>query len=120
MSMDRLLIENLIVATRIGVYDWEQEIRQSLVLDLVLQLPSGMVTAAAQHDQLNQALDYAALSGRIHQFAETSSFRLIETFAEKLAALLLKEFPLSKITLTVRKPAALATAQVALVIERSR
>lgn len=120
MNADCLRIENLVVETRIGVYDWEQQLRQSLRLDLQLVLPTGLVARAAQSDQVAEALDYAALALRIRQFAETSSCQLLETFAEKLAAVLLQEFPLQQLTLSVGKPAALAAAGVALVIERSR
>ena len=32
--MDRIFIEELVVFAQIGVYDWEQQIKQKLVFDL--------------------------------------------------------------------------------------
>ena len=34
MALDKVFIEQLEVITTIGVYDWEQEIKQKLVLDI--------------------------------------------------------------------------------------
>ena len=35
--MDRVFIEELTVFAQIGVYDWEQQIKQKLVFDLEMQ-----------------------------------------------------------------------------------
>jgi len=34
MALDKVFIEQLEVITTIGVYDWEQQIKQKLVLDI--------------------------------------------------------------------------------------
>jgi len=121
VNSDILMIKGLVLETRIGVYDWEKTVRQTLVLDLELFLPSVIIVNAADSDNVQDALDYAAVTQRILLMASESSCQLIETFAEKLATILLTEFPLQKLKLSVHKMAALATADsVGLVIERSR
>ncbi len=60
--MDNVFIEGLEVDTVIGVYDWEREIRQCLRLDLVCAWDNRRPAAG---DDLNLALDYAALAERI-------------------------------------------------------
>lgn len=105
--MDRVLIEALAVETVIGVYDWERTIRQRLVMDLEMATD---IRAAAADDDLTHTLDYAAISARIQTFAAESRFELVETFAERLVALLREEFGIPWLTMTVRKPGAVPEA----------
>jgi dihydroneopterin aldolase len=105
--MDCVLIEALEVDTVIGVYDWERDILQRLVLDLELATD---IRPAAADDDIAKTLDYAAISERIAAFASEHDFALVETFAERLAATLREEFAIAWLTLTVRKPGAVANA----------
>lgn len=105
--MDRILIEALKVDTVIGVYDWERTIVQSLSLDLSLATD---IRPAAANDDLRLTLDYAAICQRIQQFANDHQFALVETFAERLAECLRREFPIKWLRLTVRKPGAVPQA----------
>ena len=105
--MDRVLIEALELETVIGVYDWERTIRQRLTLDLELATD---IRPAAASDDLAQTLNYAAISERITRFADEHDFALVETFAERLAQLLIDEFSIPWLRLTLRKPGAVATA----------
>lgn len=116
--MDRVLIEGLSVETVIGVYDWERTIRQRLVLDLEMATD---IRPAAADDDLHKTLNYAAISTRIGEFAEVSHFGLVETFAERLAALLREEFAISWLRMTLRKPGAVRDATaVGVCIERGQ
>ncbi|MFK4016982.1 dihydroneopterin aldolase [Cobetia marina] len=114
--MDRVLIEALAVETVIGVYDWERTIRQRLMIDLEMATD---IRPAAAGDDLTHTLDYAAISARIQTYADDSQFELVETFAERLAALLREEFGIPWLRMTVRKPGAVPEAQaVGVRIER--
>ncbi|NLZ78892.1 MAG: dihydroneopterin aldolase [Gammaproteobacteria bacterium] len=114
--MDTVFIESLEVDTVIGAYDWERTIRQNLVVDLQMGWDN---RPSAVNDELHLALDYAAVSERVHAFAQQSSFELVETFAERLAALLMAEFTIPWLRLRITKPAAVATARgVGVEIER--
>ncbi|WP_423360211.1 dihydroneopterin aldolase [Pseudomonas citronellolis] len=114
--MDRVFIEGLEVDTVIGVYDWERGIRQCLRLDLDLGWD---IRPAAADDDIAKALDYAVLSERIGGFARDAHFQLVETFAERLAALLMGEFGIRWLRLRVTKPGAVAAAAgVGVEIER--
>ena len=114
--MDTVFISELRVDTVIGVYDWERDIRQTVVLDLELASDNAR---AAQSDSIEDALDYAAISARIQAFIEGSQFQLIETMAEQVAALLRTEFAISWLRLRLSKPGAVAAArEVGVQIER--
>ncbi len=115
--MDQVLIEGLSLETVIGVYDWERTVRQRLELDLELGTD---IRPAARDDDLDRTLDYAAICQRLADYADANAHGLVETFAERVAALLIEEFGVRQLRLTVRKPGAVAAARaVGIRIERS-
>ncbi len=116
--MDIIFIRELKVETVIGVFPWEREIRQPLSIDLELGTD---IRRAALSDQLADTLDYKAISKRATAFISASEFQLVETLAERLAALILAEFPVSWLRLTLNKTGAVRGARdVGVQIERTR
>ncbi|GGC90746.1 dihydroneopterin aldolase [Halopseudomonas salina] len=115
--MDQVFIKGLSVEAVIGVYDWERTILQPLVLDLDLGWD---IRAAAAGDDLSATLDYAAVSQRVLEYVGTSQFQLVESLAERLAALIMEEFSVPWLRLRVTKPGAVSEASggVGVLIER--
>lgn len=114
--MDRVLIEGLRVDALIGVYGWEREIRQDLVIDLVMGWDN---RRPGRSDDVGQALDYARVSAAIIDWVSDSAFELLEALAEDIARRLLAEFGMPGLRLTIRKPGAVAAAlSVGVTIER--
>ncbi len=114
--MDTVHIRGLRTEAVIGVYDWERDIRQELVVDLELASDN---RAAAATDAIEEAVDYAAISSRVLAFIEGSECQLIETLAEQLAALVMSEFGVPWLRLRLDKPGAVAEAEsVGVEIER--
>ncbi|MBF7144267.1 MULTISPECIES: dihydroneopterin aldolase [Pseudomonas] len=114
--MDIVFIEGLEVDTVIGAYDWEREIRQCLRLDFSFGWDNRLPAA---DDDLTQALDYAKVSEAVQAFAETARFELVETFAERLAAILMNDFSITWLRVRVTKPGAVPAAKgVGVEIER--
>ena len=114
--MDTVFIKGLQAASVIGCYDWERDIRQTLVVDLELRAD---FARASQTDALEDALDYAAISQRVITVCAESRFQLLEALAEHLASLLLAEFAITGLRMTVTKPGAVAEADgVGVVIQR--
>jgi dihydroneopterin aldolase len=114
--MDILYIRNLKVDAVVGIFSWEKRIRQPLHLDLEIALD---IRKAAATDDIQYALDYKTVSTRLTQFISQSEWHLIETLAEKIAALLMSEFGVTWLRLKLSKPAALPSADsVGLMIER--
>lgn len=106
--MDRVFIDGLEISTVIGAYDWERTITQTLRLDLEMAWDN---RPAAQDDDLSKALDYASVSARIEQFAAQAQYILVETFAERLVEVLMREFGIVGMRLRLTKPAAVAAAR---------
>jgi dihydroneopterin aldolase len=114
--MDIVYIRELRADTVIGVYDWERDIRQTVVLDLEMACDNHR---AAASDRIEDALDYAAVARRVLSFIEGSEFRLIETMAEQVAEILLREFAVPWLRLRLAKPGAVGQArEVGVQIER--
>ena len=114
--MDTVFIRELRIDTVIGIYEWEREIRQTVVLDLEMDAD---IAKAAASDAIEDTLDYKAVSKRLIEFVRASEFQLVETLAERCAAIVLEEFEVPWIRLTLNKVGAVSAARdVGVIIER--
>ena len=113
---DKILIRQLEVHAIIGIHDWEKQQAQPLFFDMDLSFDCRQ---AALSDDIKDALDYFEVCQQVTEFVAASSCELIETLAEQVAALVLKQFACNKIKLTLYKPEAIPNTQtVALRIVR--
>ncbi len=118
MSRDIVFIEDLRIETIIGIYDWEREIKQTIALDIEMAADN---TRPASTENIDDALNYKAVSKRLIAFTEASSFQLVETLAERLAAIILEEFDVPWLRLKLSKLGAVTGSRaVGVVIERQR
>lgn len=116
--MDIVYIRKLQVETVIGIYDWERRIRQTVSIDLEMACD---VKKAAATDAIADALDYKSVAKRLIAFVEASEFQLIETLAEEIAGIVLNEFNVSWLKLSLGKPGAVTGAKdVGVIIEREQ
>ncbi len=107
-SMDKIHIEGLEVLSLIGVYDWERQYQQRLIVDVVLNVD---LAKAAESDDVTFTLNYAEVAQGLSEFAAKSEFKLIEALASNMVDWLLITFPvLQKVQLKLSKPDILATA----------
>jgi len=114
--VDTIFISDLKVKCVIGVWQWERQITQTVLLDLEL---ASDVRVAAGSDKLQDTVNYKAVCARILDYAEGSSFQLIETLAENIATLILDEFAVDWCRVRLSKPGALRHAKaVGVILER--
>ncbi len=114
--MDRIYLYGLKCECTIGVWEWEKAITQTLILDIELATDA---KRAAENDDLTDALDYQAITERIQTYANEHTFQLIETLAERLAALILNEFETSWVRIKLDKGQAVkGVKNVGIIIER--
>jgi dihydroneopterin aldolase len=115
---DTIFLRDLRVDTVVGIWDWERQIRQTVSIDLEMACD---VRRAAATDDIENTLNYKAVAKRVQQFVGDSSFRLVETMAEKVAALILDEFSVPWVQVRINKPGAIRGARdVGVMIHRSR
>ncbi|AMO58178.1 hypothetical protein GZ77_20825 [Endozoicomonas montiporae] len=115
--MDKVRIEQLETEAIIGVYEFEHEAPQPLIIDLELESD---FTNAFRSDDLNDALDYEVISNRVREFTEASRYALLEALAGGIIQLVLDNFPVEKVGALIRKPKALKGALATVWCERTR
>jgi 7,8-dihydroneopterin aldolase/epimerase/oxygenase len=116
--MDIVFLRGLRIETTIGIYDWEKAIKQPVVLDLEMATD---VARGAASDRIEDALDYKAVSKRLKQFVADSRFELVETLAERCAAIIRDEFGVPWVRLTLNKVGAVSDSEgVGVIIERGQ
>ena len=116
-NRDIVFIEDLRIQTVIGIFDWEREIKQTVSLDLEMAFD---IRRAAATDAIEDTLDYKSVSKRLIGFVEESEFQLVESLAERCAAIVLAEFPVNWLRLKLSKPGAVrGSSAVGVIIERS-
>jgi 7,8-dihydroneopterin aldolase/epimerase/oxygenase len=117
-SGDRIFLRGLTAECVIGFIDWERRVKQTVVVDLELPVDCRQ---AAVSDDVTDTIDYKKVSKRVLAFIEASEFKLVETLAQRLAMLILEEFAIEWIRLSINKPGAIRNSRdVGVSIERSR
>ena len=115
---DTIFLRGLEVECIIGFIDWERQVRQTLVFDL--ELPVNCTLAAAS-DDVADTVDYKKVAKRVLAWVGESQFHLVETLAHRLALLLIEEFDLEWVRISVNKPGAIRHSRnVGIRIERRR
>jgi len=114
--MDKIFLNELKIDTVIGLWEWERRIRQTVVVDLEM---SADVAKAAATDDVADTLNYKSIAKRVQEFVSESSFKLVETLAEHIAAIIRDEFDVAWVLVRVNKPGAIrGSRDVGVVIER--
>lgn len=114
--MDIIYLNELTVETVIGVFDWEREIKQKVIIDLEMGTD---IRKAAATDALDDTLDYKSVAKRLIQFVGESDFQLVETLAQRIAEIVMDEFNVPWLRLRLNKKGAVRGAvDVGVIIER--
>jgi dihydroneopterin aldolase len=114
--MDIIFLRDMRVEAVIGIWEWERKIRQTISIDLEM---AADIRKAAASDTVEDTLNYKSVAKRVQQFVGDSSYQLVETLAEKIAALIIDEFAVPWVRVRVNKPGAIRGARdVGILIER--
>ena len=118
--IDELALTGLACWGHHGVFEHERRDGQWFLVDLVLGLDTA--TAAAS-DDLSRTVDYGTLATAVKAAVEDDPVDLIETLAQRIAALCLLQSRVEWVRVTVHKPDApidATFADVTLTITRSK
>ena len=108
--MDKILLSDCQFSVHLGVTKLERTKVQTILIDLELCTD---LTRPGHSDTLTDTINYSQIHAAIFEHLKTHSFNLVEALAEQLAALLLKNFPLTQIRIRIKKPSALKKKKVA-------
>ncbi|HJS89355.1 MAG TPA: dihydroneopterin aldolase [Steroidobacteraceae bacterium] len=115
---DRIFLRGLTAQCIIGFIEWERRVKQTVVVDL--ELPVDCRRAAAS-DEVADTVDYKKVAKRVLAYIEASEFKLVETLAHRLALLLLEEFAMEWVRISLNKPGAIRNSRdVGVSLERTR
>ncbi len=84
-----------------GVFEHERRDGQSFVVDLTLGLDTAPASAS---DDLRDTVDYGSLVAAVRQAVEVDPVDLIETLAQRLADVCLRDDRVEWVRITVHKP----------------
>jgi dihydroneopterin aldolase len=116
--MDKIFLKNLRLKTRIGIFAWEKQIDQIINIDLEIGTD---IKKAAETDDVQYSLDYKTLSKKIIDYVENNKHDLVEALIENIANMVLKEFKVEYITISIGKPGAIRGSQdVGITITRKK
>jgi dihydroneopterin aldolase len=116
--MDKIFIHALKTETIVGIFDWERQVKQTVIMDIEF---SADIAKAALSDSIDDTLNYKRVAKRVLAFVDESSFHLVETLAERIAMLILEEFGVDWVSITLSKPGAIrGSRDVGVMLERTR
>jgi 7,8-dihydroneopterin aldolase/epimerase/oxygenase len=116
--MDKIFIHALKTEAIIGIFDWERQVKQTVIVDIEI---SADIAKAALSDSIDDTLNYKRVAKRVLAFVEESKFHLVETLAEHIAMLMLEDFGIAWVRISLSKPGAIRNSRdVGVMLERNR
>lgn len=116
--MDAIVFRDLRVEALIGIHRRERYVTQTVQIDLEIGVPG---TAVFASDKVADTIDYEQVALRIKALATSGHFRLVETFADRIASLLMNDFGAPWVKVSAAKLGILPNVRfVGVTIERRR
>ncbi len=113
---DIVFIKDLKIDCTIGVYEWEQKIKQTLSFDIEMAADT---IAAAKSDDIKDALNYKQVAKRVIERVEGNTDQLVEKVANDLIDMIQDEFSVAWVKLTLHKLGAVTGSKsVGVILER--
>jgi dihydroneopterin aldolase len=115
--MDKIIIEDLEVAYRVGVPAKERAKPQRLLVTVEMKHD---FDKAAKSDRIEKTINYHAVVLRLEKFGTKRSWKLIETLAVDIAGMILEEFGPEQVSVEIKKFILPQTRHVAVKITRPK
>jgi len=113
----KIFVRDLVIAVSIGIYAREKRQRARLRVNAELTLDTGL----PRQDDFSEVLDYETIVAGIKTLAEAKHTNLVETFADRVAALCLSDRRARAVRVSVEKLDLYPEAEsVGVIVERTR
>ena len=117
-DLDKIFVQGLEVECVIGVWEWERQIKQRLIIDLEMAWD---ISRAAASDQLEDTLSYKDVAKQVSAYVIETRANLVERLAEGIATLLIDDFQVVWCKVRINKRGAVTGARdVGVQIERGQ
>ena len=100
-------IENLRLRTVVGIFDWEKDVKQDVVINVEIEFDG---TEAMKKDDIQHTIDYKSITKRIISEVEGKDYNLIEKIAGDVMEIIMEDKKVQKATVKIDKPGALRFA----------
>jgi FolB domain-containing protein len=107
-KLDKIYIRDLLLRCIIGLYDWEREKKQDVLINITLYAD---IRTACQTDAIEDTVDYKAVKKKVVEMVESSSYMLVERLAESIAEICLEHPRVHRVKVLVDKTGALRFAR---------
>jgi dihydroneopterin aldolase len=115
--VDKLFLRELRIETIIGFWEWERRVKQTVSIDLEIGTDA---RPAAASDRVANALNYEPVANRLIEFVGGADFHLVESLADAVARIIVRDFGAPWVKVTIAKPGAIPAARdVGVIIERT-
>jgi len=118
--LDTIFVEQIEFYGYHGASDEEQSVGHRYSVDVELSFE---LRQAGRSDRLEDTVNYSRVAKRVAALGASEQFRLLEALAERIAGVILDEFPVESVKLRVRKirpPMNVIAASVGVEIVRRR
>lgn len=106
-NTDFVKVKGLKVNAVIGVFDWEREIEQPLLIDVSMATD---ISKAGKSDDIEDAINYKEVCDDITELCQQTKAMLIERLAELIAEHILTKYNTTQVEVSVAKPTAIKEA----------
>jgi len=107
-ELDKIHIRDLLIRCIVGIFDWEREKKQDVLINITLYADLG---TACQTDRIEDTVDYKAIKQKVVNMVESSSYMLVERLAERVAEICLENPQVQRVKVLVDKTGALRFAR---------
>ncbi|MEQ1647331.1 MAG: dihydroneopterin aldolase [Hyphomicrobiaceae bacterium] len=97
----RIFITNLEILASVGVFEIEHRYEQRVIISLELNVDD---TYDGKSERLSDVVDYSELARATEAITQSGHFKLIETLAERIAEMGLKDQRIRDIRVRIEKP----------------
>lgn len=117
-KIDTIRIEQLELDCLIGINPWERLTKQRITVDITMDVD---LSAAGRSDSIRDTVDYRVVAKAVAAEVNSSSYKLVEALAARLAEICMTNERVQSVEVTLRKPGAIRNATaVGVTIRRSR
>lgn len=118
MAEDIIEIKDLLLRTIIGIYDWERQNKQDVLINIRVYAD---LRAAGVSDNLADSVDYKSIAKQVIAHVEASQRQTVEALAADIAKIALAPPGATRARVRVEKPGAVRFARsVGVEIERRK
>lgn len=115
--MDKVFVRNLVVPCKVGVTNEEQLIKQNVIVEIDVFCD---LSSAGATDDLSKSISYVEIQEKVNEAVKDGEFKLLESVAETVAALILKNPRTSKVVVSVKKQKYAKEPSMGIEISRER